>query len=113
MESSSRFLEVDGTRVNYIGPNNYKIVALSIGKDQIPSLNGFFYFEVEILNNGNDGFISVGFCTKLNIQILLQILCQSKTIIHGIFMMMAIFLAIKMANHMGRHIQLVILSVVI
>ncbi|RIB10877.1 hypothetical protein C2G38_2204979 [Gigaspora rosea] len=39
-------------RVNYIGPNNYKIVALS---EQIPSLNSFFYFEVEILNKGNDG----------------------------------------------------------
>ncbi|RIB13871.1 hypothetical protein C2G38_2040622 [Gigaspora rosea] len=33
------------------GPNDYKIVALS---EQIPLLNSFFYFEVEILNKGND-----------------------------------------------------------
>ncbi|KAF0480594.1 SPRY-domain-containing protein [Gigaspora margarita] len=77
MESSSKFLEICGSRVNYKGerekakekererekePNDYKNVALAIAKDQIPSQNGFFYFEVEIINKEDDGIIGVGFC---------------------------------------------------
>ncbi|RIB28128.1 concanavalin A-like lectin/glucanase domain-containing protein [Gigaspora rosea] len=75
MESSSKFLEICGPIVNYKGdrervkekererePNDYKNVALAIAKDQISSQNGFFYFEVEIINKDDDGIIGVGLC---------------------------------------------------
>ncbi|KAF0441076.1 SPRY-domain-containing protein [Gigaspora margarita] len=77
MESSSKFLEICGSRVNYKGeserakekererekePNDYRNVALAIAKDPIPSQNGFFYFEVEIINKDDDGIVGVGFC---------------------------------------------------
>ncbi|RIB28121.1 concanavalin A-like lectin/glucanase domain-containing protein [Gigaspora rosea] len=77
MESSSKFLEICGSRMNYKGerekakekerererePNDYKSVALAIAKDQIPLQNGFFYFEVEIINKEDDGIIGVGLC---------------------------------------------------
>ncbi|KAF0480588.1 tetratricopeptide repeat protein [Gigaspora margarita] len=75
MESSSKFLEICGSRVNYKGeserakekerervkePNDYRNVALAIAKDPIPSQNGFFYFEVEIIYKDDDGIVGVG-----------------------------------------------------
>ncbi|RIB24321.1 hypothetical protein C2G38_2242070 [Gigaspora rosea] len=65
MESTSHFVEIDGSRVNFSGPNDYREVALAKAKDKILSQNEFFYFEVEIVTKGNkdDRIIGVGFCT--------------------------------------------------
>ena len=49
-------MEVVGLRVKYIGPGDDDKHAASI-RTSDPVLDAFFYFEVEVLNKGRDGFI--------------------------------------------------------
>ncbi|RIB07927.1 concanavalin A-like lectin/glucanase domain-containing protein [Gigaspora rosea] len=60
----SSFLSIDGLKVKYIGPDDYKVAAIIRTNNPIPSQCKFFYFEVKIIDNGKNGMIGIGFCTK-------------------------------------------------
>jgi Ran-binding protein 9/10 len=59
---SMRFLEIHGLRVCYKGPGSDDRDAAAIRTDHpIPSSCPLYYFEIEIVNKGRDGFIGIGF----------------------------------------------------
>ncbi|RIB02556.1 concanavalin A-like lectin/glucanase domain-containing protein [Gigaspora rosea] len=65
IDDKSQFINIDsnGLKVNYTNPNDYKAVVIR-ANNPIPSQCGLFYFEVEITNEGKNGMIRVGYCTK-------------------------------------------------
>ncbi|KAF0469183.1 SPRY-domain-containing protein [Gigaspora margarita] len=65
IDDKSQFINIDsnGLKVNYTNPNDYKAVVIR-ANNPIPSQCGLFYFEVEITNEGKNGMIGVGYCTK-------------------------------------------------
>lgn len=59
---SMRYLEVVGSRVKYRGPGSDDRDAAAVRSNHpVPSSCPIFYFEVEIVNKGRDGFIGIGF----------------------------------------------------
>ncbi|KAF0500233.1 SPRY-domain-containing protein [Gigaspora margarita] len=46
-------------------PNDYKAIIIR-ANNPIPSQCGLFYFEIEIINEGKNGMIGIGYCTKQN-----------------------------------------------
>ncbi|RIB09168.1 hypothetical protein C2G38_2209595 [Gigaspora rosea] len=67
IDDKSQFISIDpsGLKVNYTDPNDYKAVVIR-ANNPIPSQCGLFYFEIEIINEGKNGMIGVGYCTKQN-----------------------------------------------
>jgi Ran-binding protein 9/10 len=60
-----RFLQISGTRVKYVGPGSDDRDAASVRTNvPVPSHSSLFYYEVEIVNRGRDGFIGIGFATQ-------------------------------------------------
>ncbi len=58
----SRYLQVSDTRVKYVGPGSDDRDAAAVRTNHpVPPDCAVFYFEVEIVNKGRDGFIGVGF----------------------------------------------------
>ncbi len=58
---NQRYLQVDGLRVKYVGEGTDERDAASIRANQpVPNV-AIFYFEMEVINKGRDGFIGVGF----------------------------------------------------
>ncbi|EIE25153.1 SPRY-domain-containing protein [Coccomyxa subellipsoidea C-169] len=61
---NSRHLEVNGQRVKYIGPGSAdKDAACVRANTYVPLSQAIYYFEVQIISKGRDGYIGVGFCT--------------------------------------------------
>ncbi|KAK9909014.1 hypothetical protein WJX75_006058 [Coccomyxa subellipsoidea] len=61
---NSRHLEVTGQRVKYIGPGSAdKDAACVRANTYVPPSQAIYYFEVQIVSKGRDGYIGVGFCT--------------------------------------------------
>jgi Ran-binding protein 9/10 len=61
--SALQHLEVTeaGTRVRYIGPGDDDSQAATIRANHpVPASAGIYYFEIEVISKGRDGFISVG-----------------------------------------------------
>ncbi|RIB04785.1 concanavalin A-like lectin/glucanase domain-containing protein [Gigaspora rosea] len=65
-----QFLSIDADRlsVKYIGPDDYKVVAVALANNPILQECGVFYFEVKIIDKGENGMIGVGFCTKQSLK---------------------------------------------
>ncbi|RIB22481.1 concanavalin A-like lectin/glucanase domain-containing protein [Gigaspora rosea] len=65
IDDKSQFVSIDssGLKVNYTDPNDYKAVVIR-ANNPIPSQCGLFYFEIEIINEGRNGIIGIGYCTK-------------------------------------------------
>ncbi|RIB11032.1 concanavalin A-like lectin/glucanase domain-containing protein [Gigaspora rosea] len=65
IDDKSQFVSIDssGLKVNYTDLNDYKTVVIR-ANNPIPSQCGLFYFEIEIINEGKNGIIGVGYCTK-------------------------------------------------
>lgn len=62
---SMRYLDVTGLRVKYKGPGSDDRDAASIrSNNPIPKGCPVYYFEVEILNKGRDGYIGIGMAVK-------------------------------------------------
>ncbi len=62
---SMRYLDVTGLRVKYKGPGSDDRDAASIrSNNPIPKGCPVYYFEVEILNKGRDGYIGIGLSVK-------------------------------------------------
>ncbi|CAG8636331.1 8409_t:CDS:10, partial [Funneliformis caledonium] len=58
-------VDPDKLRVNYIGSGKYDTDAAAIRANYpMPPQCGLFYFEVDIISKGKDGFIGIGFCSK-------------------------------------------------
>ncbi|CAJ0754870.1 5518_t:CDS:10 [Entrophospora sp. SA101] len=58
-------VEENKLKVNYTGSGKSDSDAAAIRANHpIPPQCGLFYFEVEIINKGKDGYIGIGFCTK-------------------------------------------------
>ncbi|BDA41395.1 Ran-binding protein 9 [Coccomyxa sp. Obi] len=61
---NSRHLEVSGQRVKYIGPGSADKDAASVrANTYVSPSQAIYYFEVQIVSKGRDGYIGVGFCT--------------------------------------------------
>lgn len=59
---SMRYLEVTGHRVRYKGPGSDDRDAAAVRADHsVPLSCPLYYFEIEIVNRGRDGFIGIGF----------------------------------------------------
>ncbi|GFR51231.1 hypothetical protein Agub_g13606, partial [Astrephomene gubernaculifera] len=59
------FLKVEGPRVRYVGPGEDDSHAAAIRANlPVPADCSLYYFEVRVLDRGQDGFIGVGFCTS-------------------------------------------------
>lgn len=59
---SMRYLDVSGLRVRYKGPGSDDRDAAAIRTDHpVPASCPLYYFEIEIVNRGRDGFIGIGF----------------------------------------------------
>lgn len=59
---SMRYLEVSGNRVRYKGPGSDDRDAAAVRADHaVPLSCPLYYFEIEIVNRGRDGFIGIGF----------------------------------------------------
>ncbi|ORY05429.1 SPRY-domain-containing protein [Basidiobolus meristosporus CBS 931.73] len=57
-------LSADGLRVNYIGTGKSDNDAAAVRSNHaMPPQCGIFYFEVEIISKGRDGYIGIGFST--------------------------------------------------
>ncbi|RIB22118.1 concanavalin A-like lectin/glucanase domain-containing protein [Gigaspora rosea] len=67
IENNSPFINIDsgGLKVNYTDPDDNK-AAIIRANYSIPSQCGIFYFEIKIINEGKNGIIGVGYCTKQN-----------------------------------------------
>ena len=60
-----RYLDVSGLRVKYKGPGSDDRDAAAIRTTlSVPSNCPIFYWEVEIINKGRDGFIGIGFSVQ-------------------------------------------------
>lgn len=58
---NQRHLQVSGLRVKYVGEGSDERDAASIRANQpVPNV-AIFYFEMEVIDKGRDGFIGVGF----------------------------------------------------
>lgn len=56
-------LSANNTQISYCGPGKTDMDAASgRGNCAIPFAAGLFYYEVEIISKGRDGYIGVGFC---------------------------------------------------
>jgi len=54
-------LQVEGSHVRYVGPGNSDEDAAALRANQpIPSTAALYYFEVEVVSQGRDGFIGIG-----------------------------------------------------
>ncbi|KAG2422582.1 hypothetical protein HXX76_015910 [Chlamydomonas incerta] len=63
-QSAMQYLKVDGTRVRYVGPGEDDTQAATIRSNYpLPADVPLFYFEITVLDRGQDGFIGVGLCT--------------------------------------------------
>ncbi|CAG8563041.1 18890_t:CDS:2, partial [Racocetra persica] len=62
----SSHLNVNGLEVNYVGPGKKWVDSAMIKTNNpIPQCELYvFYFEVNIINGGENGIIGIGFCTK-------------------------------------------------
>jgi Ran-binding protein 9/10 len=63
----ARFIQIshNGCRAKYVGQGTDDRDAASVRADHpVPADCPIFYFEVEIVNAGRDGFIGIGFCTR-------------------------------------------------
>ncbi|KAI3427988.1 hypothetical protein D9Q98_006376 [Chlorella vulgaris] len=61
---AQRYLSVDGCRVKYIGPGSADRDAAAVRANHpVPSDCPIYYFEVEVVSRGRDGFIGIGFST--------------------------------------------------
>ena len=59
---SMRYLDISGLRVRYKGPGSDDRDAAAIRTNHpVPPSCPLYYFEVEIVNKGRDGFIGIGF----------------------------------------------------
>ncbi|RIB10316.1 hypothetical protein C2G38_2206480 [Gigaspora rosea] len=67
IDDKSQFVSIDssGLKVNYTDLNDDKAIVIR-ANNPIPSQCGLFYFEIEIINEGKNGMIGVGYCTKQN-----------------------------------------------
>ncbi|CAG8640566.1 7592_t:CDS:2 [Ambispora leptoticha] len=67
IENKSPFINIDssGLKVSYTGPNDNKAIIIR-ANHPIPLECVIFYFEIKIINKGNNGMIGVGYCTKQN-----------------------------------------------
>lgn len=64
-QASMRYLDVVGLRVKYKGPGSDDRDAASIrSNNPIPKGCPVYYFEVEIINKGRDGYIGIGLSRK-------------------------------------------------
>lgn len=60
MQLSMQYLKVDGVSVKYIGPGDEDNQAAAVRADQpVPNDVPLFYFEVEVINKGDKGFIGM------------------------------------------------------
>jgi len=60
-----RYLEISGLDVRYRGPGSDDRDAAAVRTNHpVPSRCPIFYYEVEIVNKGRDGFIGVGFAVQ-------------------------------------------------
>lgn len=60
-----RYLQVTGTRVKYVGPGNDDRDAASVRANYpVPSDCPVYYYEIDIVNKGRDGFIGIGFAVR-------------------------------------------------
>lgn len=58
-------LSRDGSRVKYVGQGKNDSDAASVRSNHaVPPQCGLYYFEVEIVSKGRDGYIGVGFCAQ-------------------------------------------------
>ncbi|RIA81582.1 concanavalin A-like lectin/glucanase domain-containing protein [Glomus cerebriforme] len=67
INDKSDYLNVnsDGLRVHYTGPGRVpKEAAIIRTNNPIPTQCRLFYFEVDIINKGQDGVIGIGFCKQ-------------------------------------------------
>ncbi|CAG8609520.1 6651_t:CDS:2, partial [Diversispora eburnea] len=67
VDDRSTYLSVDSDKlkVNYIGPGmNDSETAAIRANHSMPPQCGLFYFEIDIINKGEEGSIGIGFCTK-------------------------------------------------
>ena len=61
-QPSHLLLEVDGTRVRYVGPGNDDSDAAAVRSNRpVPRATPIYYFEVDVINRGRDGYIGIGF----------------------------------------------------
>lgn len=106
----SSLLSIDGLKVKYIGPDDYKVAAIIRTNYPIPSQCKFFYFEVKIINSGQNRMVGIGFCTKTsdqdkkNIDIMPLPGQENNSWGHDGYLFCS-----EVASHMGHHILLVIL----
>ncbi|KAF0551608.1 SPRY-domain-containing protein [Gigaspora margarita] len=63
IEDKSPFIEINGLKLNYTDPDDHK-AAIVRANHPISSQCGIFYFEVKIINGGENGMIGVGYCAK-------------------------------------------------
>ncbi|KAG2484746.1 hypothetical protein HYH03_016493 [Edaphochlamys debaryana] len=60
-----QYLKVDGTRIRYVGPGDDDTQAATVRANYpVPSDTPLYYFEVKVVDRGQDCFIGVGFCTE-------------------------------------------------
>lgn len=65
ISAAMRYLDVSGLRVKYKGPGSDDRDAAAIRTtSSVPSNCPIFYWEVEIINKGRDGFIGIGFSVQ-------------------------------------------------
>ncbi|PNW87923.1 hypothetical protein CHLRE_01g007150v5 [Chlamydomonas reinhardtii] len=63
-QSAIQYLKVDGLRVRYVGPGEDDTQAATIRSNYpLPADVPLFYFEVTVLDRGQEGYIGVGLCT--------------------------------------------------
>lgn len=63
--TTARYLQLSGTRAKYVGPGTDDRDAAAVRTDHpIPANCPLYYFEIEILSAGRDGFIGVGLTTR-------------------------------------------------
>ncbi|CAK0783650.1 hypothetical protein CVIRNUC_006849 [Coccomyxa viridis] len=61
---NSRHLEIKETRIKYTGPGSADKDAASVRADlHVPPSLPLYYFEVEVVSKGREGYIGLGFCT--------------------------------------------------
>ncbi|KAI8086032.1 concanavalin A-like lectin/glucanase domain-containing protein [Halteromyces radiatus] len=68
-KDKAKHVEVDshGLQLKYAGPGKTEAHAGSIRSNfPMPPQCGIFYFEMQVISKGDDGYIGIGFCTKDN-----------------------------------------------
>ncbi|KAL3132475.1 hypothetical protein ABBQ32_009024 [Trebouxia sp. C0010 RCD-2024] len=60
-----RCLEVTGLKIKYVGPGDEDKDAASVRADySVPFDVSLYYYEVQVVNKGRDGFVGIGFSTQ-------------------------------------------------